>query len=125
MTAIATKVIPEIAMKVKIGTAVCAIAVAAAVPAVVANAEPAVPAPIAPMTQILAEPILGPVDFAEQNFCPTPGPDCPSRTPIDAFSALVLTAVGIFILPVVVFFAVVGAVVSAFFRIGPYGTGRS
>jgi hypothetical protein len=121
MTAIARKMIPEIATKVQVAIAACAITVAAAVPAVVANAEPLVSAPIAPVTQILAEPILGPAHIAEQIVCPTPGPDCPSRTPITAFSALVLAAAGLFILPVVFFFAVV----SAFFRIGPYGTGRS
>jgi hypothetical protein len=128
MTAIATNVIPEIATKVKIGTAACAIAVAAAFPAVVANAEPAVPAPIAPVTQILAEPILGPVDFAEQNFgwwFPTPGSDGESRTEISRFSALILAAGAIFILPITAFFVAVAAFVDILFQVGPYGTGRS
>jgi hypothetical protein len=124
MTAIATNVIPDIAMKVKIGTAACAIAVAAAVPTVVANAEPAIHAPIAPVTQILADPILSPAHIAEQRLCPIPGPDCPARTPINRFSALILAAAGIFILPVVAFFTAVAIFVGVLFQIGPYGTGR-
>lgn len=124
MTAMATGVITDIAMRLKIGTAVCAVAVAAAVPTVVANAEPAVPAPIAPVTQVLAEPILGPITFAEQNCLVPGGPGCEGqRRPIDAFSALVLAVVGIFILPVVIVAGVVASVVGAIFRPGPYRTG--
>jgi hypothetical protein len=120
--------IPEIATKVQVGIAACAITVATAVPAVVANAEPAVPAPIAPVTQVLGSgPILGPVDFAEQNFgwWLLPGSDGQSSTVINYFSALILAAAGIFILPVAAFFAAVAAFVGVLFRIGAYGTGRS
>ena len=124
MTAIAKTLMNEIATKVQIGTAACAIAVAAAFPAVVANAEPAVPAPIAPVTQILAEPILGPAHIAEQNLGWWFG-DGNSPTVVNSFQPLVFAAVGVFILPIVAVFAAVAAVVGTFFRIGPYGTGRS
>jgi hypothetical protein len=128
MTAIARKMIPEIATKVQVAIAACAITVAAAVPAVVANAEPIVSAPIAPVTQVLGSaPILGPVEFAEQNlgWWLLPGSNGQSRTEINTFSALILAAAGIFILPVAAFFAAVAAFVGIFFQIGPYGTGRS
>jgi len=132
MTAIATRMMTEIATKVQVGIAACVITVAAAVPAVVANAEPTVPAPIAPVTQVLGSgPILGPVDFAEQTFgwwFPTPvsdGSDSPPRTAVNRFSALVLAAAGIFILPVAAFFVAVAAFLGVLFQIGPYGTGRN
>ena len=123
MTAIATRMIPEIATKLKIGTAACAIAVAAAFPAQVASAEPVLPAPMAPVTQVLAEPILGPINFAEQ-FCVVGTPGCDAqRILIGAFTALIVSAATLVLLPVFVVTAVAAAVFGGFFRPGPYGTG--
>jgi hypothetical protein len=128
MTAIATKM----TTKVQTITAACAIAIAASVPAVVANAEPAVPVPIAPVTQVLSSgPILGPVDFAEQTFgwwFPVPvadGSDSPTRTTLSHFSQIILAFGGIFILPITAFFVAVAIFVDVLFQVGPYGTGRT
>jgi hypothetical protein len=128
MTVIAKTMMSEIATKVQVGIAACAITIATAVPAVVANAEPALPAPMAPVTQVLGSaPILGPVDFAEQEFgwWLLPGSDGQSRTEINRFSALILAAGAIVILPLVAFFVAVAAFVGILFQVGPYGTGRS
>ena len=66
MTAFATKMIPEIATKVKIGTAACAIAAATVLtPATVAQADPAVPVPT-----------VGLGSAANISDCPAGAPDC-------------------------------------------------
>jgi hypothetical protein len=107
--------------RLQVGTAACAVAAAAAFPAVVANADPIAPAPIAPVSQILIEAPLSPiVTFAEQ------GPAWleNGRTIIERFGALVFAVAGAVIAP---FVAVAQAAITAvqrFFQIGPYSTGR-
>jgi hypothetical protein len=97
------------------------VAAAAAFPAVVANADPISPAPIAPVTQLLIEAPLSPVaTIAEQ------GPAWleNGRTIVERFGALVFAVTGAIIAP---FVAVAQAVITAvqrFFQIGPYSTGR-
>ena len=118
-----------IGTKFQIGVAASAIAIATALPTA-AHAAPYMPAPIAPVTQVLTGPILGPVTFAEQ-VCPVPGSlECAIQGAFEGFAALVLTAVQIgvelVLLPVRFVINVVQAVVQAIaniFRPGPYGTG--
>uniref|UniRef100_A0A5Q5CCA0 PE family protein n=1 Tax=Mycobacterium sp. (strain JLS) TaxID=164757 RepID=A0A5Q5CCA0_MYCSJ len=109
--------------RLQVGTAACAVAAAAAFPAVVANAEPAAPAPLAPVTQILIDAPLSPVmsiaDLAEQPAWLENG-----RTIIERFGALVFEVARGFIAPVVAFAQAVITAVQRFFQIGPYDTGR-
>lgn len=106
--------------RLQVGTAACAVAAAAAFPAVVANAEPAAPAPIAPVTQMLIDAPLSPImNIAEQPAWLENG-----RTIIERFGALVFEAARGFIAPVVAFAQAVITAVQRFFQIGPYSTGR-
>ncbi|OBF54983.1 hypothetical protein A5778_09455 [Mycolicibacterium monacense] len=116
--------------RLQVGTAACAVAAAAAFPAVVANAEPAVPAPIAPVTQILIDAPLSPImdkvmplspvmNLAEQPAWLENG-----RRIIDRFGALVFEVARGFIAPIVEFAQAVITAVQRFFQIGPYSTGR-
>lgn len=116
--------------RLQVGTAACAVAAAASFPAVVANAEPAVPAPIAPVTQILIDAPLSPImdkvvplspvmNIAEQPAWLENG-----RRIIERFGALVFQAVRGVIAPVVEFAQAVITAVQRFFQIGPYSTGR-
>ena len=97
--------------KLQIGIAASAIAIAASVPAVVANAEPAAPVPLAPVMQILSEPTLGPLKILEDG----------ARVFIDTFGALVVFAAGVFFLPVIAFYEIVNSFLHRP-QPGPYGT---
>lgn len=116
--------------RLQVGTAACAVAAAAAFPAVVANAEPTAPAPIAPVTQILIDAPLSPImdkivplspvmNIAEQPAWLENG-----RRIIERFGALVFEVARGFIAPVVEFAQAVITAVQRFFQIGPYSTGR-
>ncbi|WP_006247005.1 hypothetical protein [Mycolicibacterium tusciae] len=119
-----------IGTKFQVGVAASALAIAVAVPTV-AQAAPHIAVPIAPLTQIVAGPVLGPVTFAEQTVCPVPGSlECSIQGAFEGFAALILTAVQVgvelVLLPVRFVLNVVQAVVEAIaniFRPGPYGTG--
>lgn len=109
--------------RLQVSTAACAVAAAAAFPAVVANADPIAPAPIAPVTQILIDAPLSPVmsiaELPEQPAWLENG-----RTIIERFGALIFAVTGAVIAP---FLAVAQTVITAvqrFFQIGPYATGR-
>lgn len=117
--------------RLQVGTAACAVAAAAAFPAVVANAETAAPAPLAPVSQLIIDvkpltPIvnldapLSPVmNIAEQPAWLENG-----RRIIDRFGALIFRIAGAIIEP---FAAVAQEIITAvqrFFQIGPYSTGR-
>src|SRR5690349_2124433 len=105
------------ATKLQIAVAASAITIAAAVPAVVAHAEPVAPAPLSPVSQILSQPIFVPGNIAEQPF-PFEGP---ARVLIDGFGALVVFAAGVFFLPVIAFYEIVTSFLNRP-QPGPYGT---
>jgi hypothetical protein len=104
------------ATKLQIGVAASAIAIAATIPGVVANADTAAPAPLAPVVQMLSEPSLGPISFPEQNII-IDG----ARVLIEGFGALVVFAAGVFFLPVIAFYEIVTSFLNRP-QPGPYGT---
>lgn len=112
--------------RLQVGTAACAVAAAAAFPAVVANAEP-IHMPAAPVTQILIDAPLSPImNIAELPEQPWWWLDN-DRTVIDRFGALVFAVVGAAIAPIAAVRQATQAIVTAvqrFFQIGPYSTGR-
>jgi hypothetical protein len=116
----------NIATKVRIGTAACAIAAAATlVPLPTAQAAPAVPAAAAPVTQVLgAGAILGPANLAETNWWwfGTPNPNPPPRTTFLTVQPLLLLPG--FIRPFFGWFAALNFEIcfaGLSKRIGPYG----
>lgn len=86
MSTIATK-FENSFTKLQIGTAVCAVAAAAALPTVAAQAEPAAPTITAPITQILADPSLSPANLAQDFnwwWFTNPGSSNPAAAPTAA-----------------------------------------
>lgn len=109
--------------RLQVGTAACAVAAAAAFPAVVANADPIAPAPIAPVTQLIIDLPLSPMaNIAEQPGDPAWLEN--GRTIIERFGALVFAVAGAIIAPFVAVAQTVITAVQRFFQIGPYSTGR-
>ncbi|MDY6870154.1 MAG: hypothetical protein SV966_06250 [Actinomycetota bacterium] len=116
--------------RLQVGTAACAVAAAAAFPAVVANAEPSAPMPLAPVTQMIDGPLSPVVDFAQR-------PDLEEwleigRTKIDEFRPLVFVT-RVALAPVVLAAATpqliamlasdLADALYGVFHPGPYGTG--
>src|SRR6266576_4697492 len=108
-----------IATKLQTGTAACAIAVAATLVPVAAQAAPSVSVPTAPVTQALHELNLGPAALPEFNWWwfGTPNPAPPPRLTLLSFKVPILTpvlgALGLLNKE----FCIVGLGV----KIGPYG----
>lgn len=109
--------------RLQVGTAACAVAAAAAFPAVVANADSVAPAPIAPVTQVLIDAPLSPImsiaELPEQPWWLENG-----RTIVERFGALVFAVVGGVIAPIAAVTQAIVTAVQRFFRIGPYGSGE-
>lgn len=109
--------------RMQVATAACAVAAAAAFPAVVAKAEPIAPRPIAPVTQILIDAPLSPImTIAEQPNVPWWLQD--GRRVIERFGALVFAVAGAIIAPIAAVTQAIVTAVQRFFQIGPYSTGR-
>ncbi|MGE0219048.1 hypothetical protein [Mycolicibacterium sp.] len=97
MATVAAK-LSNVGTKIQVGTAACAVAAAAALtPAVIANADVAIPAPTAPalteINNIAAAPMINSLHFAEQGgwlwFGPA-RPDAPPKTTFLEFTPLAL-----------------------------------
>ncbi|WP_232100519.1 hypothetical protein [Mycolicibacterium litorale] len=81
------------------------------------------PAPIAPVTQILIDAPLSPImNIAEQPGTPAWLEN--GRTIIDRFGALIFRVAGAIIAPFVAVAQEIITAVQRFFQIGPYSTGR-
>lgn len=111
--------------RLQVGAAACAVVAAAGLPAVVANAETTVPAPISTLTLMMDAPLpLSPVmDIAEQ-------PRWLENDRIERFQALLFEVVDTvqgspFLRTILPPYTDIGRLIvdAILYRIGPYGTG--
>jgi hypothetical protein len=84
-----------IATKLQTGTAACAIALAASLVPVAAQAAPSVSVPTAPVTQVLHELNLGPAALPEFNWWwfGTPNPHPPRHLTLLSFNVPIITPI--------------------------------
>ena len=109
--------------RLQVGVAACAVAVAAAVPTVSANAQPMPNISLDSLTSVLSEPMLAPVNIAEAPCLPG-DVGCAVFT---GFGAILLTATAFVFIPIAAALTFIGAIASAVvnFFFGPYGVFRA